>query len=136
MFLDLFYIFEHKKIWKDSFWRSSRLFLTFSLYLRIYHRSCEKQLQNSGFSMERTSFFSSKVFSRAHWHFEAKKKLSKKVDGSSWIHPTIFFKIQDEWEKTLLTPKRKELARSNLLHSKEDPGRCWKLTKNKYSFLF
>jgi hypothetical protein len=58
------------------------------------HRSSEKLLQNSGFSIGRIPFFSSKVFSRAYRHFGGekieKKTLSKKVDGSPWIHPIIF----------------------------------------------
>ncbi len=57
-------------------------------------------------------------------------------DKSDILFITVHFKIEDEWEKPLLTLKRNELVRRYLLESKEDPGRRWKLTKNKHSFLF
>ncbi len=42
-------------------------------------------------------FFSSKVFSRGYRHFGGekieKKTLSKKLDGSPWIHPLLIVKM-------------------------------------------
>ncbi len=71
---------------KIAFEQVLGFFLTFSVYIKTYHRCSEKLLQNSGFLIERTYFFPSKVFSRAYRYFDV-KKIEKKTpfQKSGWV---------------------------------------------------
>jgi hypothetical protein len=66
----------------------------------IYHRSSEKLLQNSGFSIRRTPFFfHQKCFLELTGILEGKKTKDnsfQKMHGSPWIHP-VFPKATHMW---------------------------------------
>jgi hypothetical protein len=72
---------------KIAFEQVLGFFLTFSVYIKTYHRCSEKLLQNSGFLIERTYFFvPSKVFSRAYRYFDVNKiKKKNTFPKSGWV---------------------------------------------------
>ena len=88
------YFWKPKKSEKIVFKKFLSYFMPFSLYIKVHHRCSEKMLENSEFfHREYLIFFDQKCFlveiSLLNKKKLEKKYLSKKVDGSPWIHPNI-----------------------------------------------